>query len=95
MGKLYANYFYSRYSGVDSNAVNSQIPANGPQELHLHFALNKCFLHNAISALSYLKTAYVKTNKYGECLVCEDNCNQKVKSYGSLCSEVSATASVG
>jgi len=58
------------YSCVDSNAVNSQIPANGPQELHLHFALNKCFLHNAIiylthvffptSALSYLKIAYVK-----------------------------------
>ena len=40
--------FTPRYSGVDSNAVNSQIPANGPQELRLHFALNKCFLHNAI-----------------------------------------------
>lgn len=40
--------FAPRYSDVDFNAVNSQITANGPQELRLHFALNKRFLHNAI-----------------------------------------------
>lgn len=52
--------FATRYSDVDFNAKLTT--ANGPQELRLHSALNKRFLHNAIiyvthffstSALSY------------------------------------------